>query len=228
MNENENNLDEIRTDAAEPETMAEEIPAKSETIKRSGNYKTVQQLAHEYGMSKNGIMTRLNKLLKEIKENNLDESDYISRGLKNTIYVLEPGLVWFAKFQADNTPMQSISVSPEVQKLQQSEEINNHLKAEIEILKQQLEFMQENLKTKDEQLSVKDKQLASKDEQLAAKDNQINGLLATSAQQAKVYEQMLALQAPKASETAPTQSDDKATAESPKTSFWGKLMHLFS
>jgi hypothetical protein len=33
--------------------------------------------------------------------------------------------------------------------------------------------------------------------------------------------------APKASETAPTQSDDKTTAESPKTSFWGKLMHLF-
>lgn len=223
--ENENNLDEVRTDAAEPETMAEEIPEQSETVKQSGNYKTIQQLAHEYGMSKNGIMTRLNKLLKEIKENDLDESDYISRGLKNTIYVLEPGLVWFAKFQADNTPMQSISVSPEVQKLQQSEELNKHLQSEIEILKQQLEYLQGNLKSKDEQLIVKD-------EQIAAKDNQINGLLATSAQQIKMYEQILALKAPQNEPEAPnkpvTVSDDEIRTELSKRGFMDKLKLLFS
>lgn len=234
--ENENNLDEIRTEASEAmESRADaELSGKQ---KPKGNYKTVQQLAHEYGMSKNGIMARLSKLQKEIEENDLDESDYISRGLKNTIYVLEPGLIWFAKYSADNTPMQAVSVSPDVQKLEQSEELNKHLQSEIEILKRQLEFMQENLKEKD-------KQIAAKDEQITAKDNQITGLTATTAQQSKTIDiqlnQILALttskestpeppqNAPQASETGVSISDEQLTTELSKRGFMGKLKLFFS
>lgn len=231
----ERNLEEIPADAAEPETMAEEIPEQSENeaIKPQGNFKTVQQLALEYGMTKNGIVVRINKMLKEVKEKGLKESDYVTRGKRNTMYVMESGLVWLAKFNDENSPMQSMSVSPEFLKMKHTEELNEQLKSEIEILKRQLGYLQSDLNSKNEQINFKD-------EQIASMNNQITGLVGTVATQTNTietqYKTIMTLtaskedeaeNAPKASETAPTQSDDKATAESPKTSFWGKLMHLF-
>lgn len=234
--ENERNLEEIRTDAAEPETMAEEIPEQSEneTIKPQGNFKTVQQLALEYGMTKNGIVVRINKMLKEVKEKGLKESDYVTRGKRNTMYVMESGLVWLAKFNDENSPMQNMSMSPEFLKMKHTEELNEHLKSEIEILKRQLGYLQSDLNSKNEQINFKN-------EQIASMNNQITGLVGTVATQMNTIESQYktimtltaskedeAENAPKASETAPTQSDDKATAESTKTSFWGKLKALFS
>lgn len=229
--ENERNLEEIPADAAEPETMAEEIPEQSEneTIKPQGNFKTVQQLALEYGMTKNGIVVRINKMLKEVKEKGLKESDYVTRGKRNTMYVMESGLVWLAKFNDENSPMQSMSVSPEFLKMKHTEELNEHLKSEIEILKQQLEIMQQDAKEKDKQIT--------------ARDNQITGLIAATAQQAKTidaqYKTIMTLtapaetateppqNAPQEAETAVSYSDDELRAEISKKSFWGKLALLF-
>lgn len=245
MSENkeiERNLEEIPADAAEPETMAEEIPEQSEneTIKPQGNFKTVQQLALEYGMTKNGIVVRINKMLKEVKEKGLKESDYVTRGKRNTMYVMESGLVWLAKFNDENSPMQSMSVSPEFLKMKHTEELNEQLKSEIEILKRQLGYLQSDLNSKNEQINFKNEQIAAMNSQISSMNNQITGLVGTIATQMNTIESQYktimtltaskedeAENAPKASETAPTQSDDKTTAESPKTSFWGKLMHLF-
>lgn len=243
MSEIKENGADLAPETMGPATDAGETTAKPESANIRGTYKTVQQLAHEYGMSKNGIMTRIGKLLKEIKENGLDESEYISRGLKNTIYVLEPGLAWFAKFQADNTPMQSISISPEVQKLEQSEELNSHLKAEIEILKRQLEYLQTDL-------NEKNKQITARNDQINAQDSQISLLVGTIAQQAKIIDnqsnELLRLTAPKPEpmgetaeettaqnvendpKTVVSVSDEQIAEAMSKRSFMSKLKLLFS
>ena len=64
--ETERNLEEIPADAAEPETMAEEIPEQSEKNLK-GNYKTLQQLSVEYGITRQGMKVRLDKMLTEPK-----------------------------------------------------------------------------------------------------------------------------------------------------------------
>lgn len=225
MSENENNLDEIRKNVAESETTAEEIPEQSEneTIKPKGNYKTVQQLALEYGLSKQGVILRINKMLAEVKDKGIPETDYISRGKKKTIYVLEPGLIWLAKFQAENSPMQTPvqNIDLELLKLEKSEERIKDLEKQVEDLREQLKYLQSDLITKNDMIIERDKHVsvlsATISSQVQIIENQMEQILALKTPQ----------NAPEASETAPTQSDDKATAESPKTSFWGKLMHLF-
>lgn len=225
INENENVLDEVRTDAETPETVetpakSESIPERSESKRPKGNYKTVQQLALEYGLSKQGIILRINKMLAEVAEDGLEESDYISRGKKNTIYVLEPGLIWLARFNADNSPMQAPTPNNETELYRE----------QIDELKKTIDFLQS---------------------ELISKGNQINGLTATMAKQADVIsnqnEKLLALtaskedpepsedtatetppqKAPEGAETGVSISEDELRAEVAKKSFWGKLALLF-
>ena len=71
----------------------------------SGTYKTVNQLAHEYALTKNGVMVRVRKMLKEIEGQGLNHDDYITRGARGTIYVLPKGLEWLAEWDESNSPM---------------------------------------------------------------------------------------------------------------------------
>ena len=234
IKENQSDLGEIQTETATPESMGEinESPEQSDD-KPKGHFKTVQQLALEYGMTKNGIVARINKMLKEVKEQGLTESDYLFRGKRNTMYVMPMGLEWLAKFNDENTPMQSMSVSPEYQELLHVREKAKHLESETEILKRQIEILQNDV--------------TAKQNELTEKNNQISLLIGTVAQQTKTidsqYNQLLRLTAPDPepmgenaeettaqndSETGVSNSDDKITAELSKLSFMGKLKLLFS
>ncbi len=212
-----------------------------ETKEIQGHYKTVNQLALEYGMTKNGVMVRIKKMLEEVKENGLSESDYITRGKKNTIYVKENGLVWLATWNANNTPMQAPTqnIDLELYKLEQAEQRAHDLEERQEELQKNIEFLQN---------------------EVLNKTNQINGLTATVAQQAKIIDnqssQLLKLTAAKedpgetekqenaaennngktdtaqnaqnGTKSAFSISDEQLTAELSKRSLWGKIKLLFS
>ena len=201
-------------------------------------YKTVNQLAQEYGMTKNGIMLRIKKMLEEVTKSGEVESDYITKGKRNTIYVKSKGLVWLANWNDANTPMQSPSYNSEVIELQQEharQEIHD-LEEQRAELKKTIEFLQS---------------------ELIAKTNQINGLTATVAQQAKIIDsqtaQFLAItenksvnaasdtatgehaenenavnNAPQAPNSHVSISDEQITAELSKRSFLTKIKLLFS
>lgn len=239
--ETERNLEEIPADAAEPETMAEEIPEQSEKNLK-GNYKTLQQLSVEYGITRQGMKVRLDKMLAEISEKGLNKSDYVSRGVRNTIYVLEPGLIWLAKFDADNSPMRPPvqNIDLELYKLEKAETRTQELEKQVEDQKRYIDFLQS-------QLSSRSEQVDNLTETVLTQTNTIENysklvLMLTQKQPAEATETEKPAEAetePKETATEPPQnapqeaetpvsiSEDKLKAEVAKKSFWGKLALLF-
>jgi hypothetical protein len=232
IEENELDLMGNQAETATPESMGEvnESPEQSDD-KPKGHYKTLVQLSQEYGLTRQGMKLRLNKMLTEVKANGLNESDYVVRGLRNTVYVLEPGLEWLAKLNDNNTPMRAPvqNIDLELYKAEQAEQRARESEERQAEMKKTIEFLQG---------------------EVIAKTNQINGLTATIAQQAKIIDnqsnELLRLTAPKPEpmgetaeettaqnvendpKTAVSNSDDKITAELSKLSFMGKLKLLFS
>lgn len=230
----ENELDFMGNQAenatSEPMGEVNESPEQSDD-KPKGHYKTLVQLSQEYGLTRQGMKLRLNKMLTEVKANGLNESDYVVRGLRNTVYVLEPGLEWLAKLNDSNTPMRPPvqNIDLELYKIEQAEQRARESEERQAEMKKTIEFLQG---------------------EVIAKTNQINGLTATIAQQAKIIDnqsnELLRLTAPKPEpmgenaeettaqnvendpKTAVSVSDEQIAAELSKLSFMGKLKLLFS
>lgn len=236
IEENELDLMENQAETATPESMGavNEIPEQSGD-KPKGRYKTLVQLSQEYGLTRQGMKLRINKMLAEVTTNGLNESDYVVRGLRNTVYVLEPGLEWLAKLNDDNTPMRAPvqNIDLELYKTEQAEQRARESEERQAEMKKTIEFLQS---------------------EVIAKTNQINVLTATIAQQSKTIDnqsnELLRLKAPDPEpmgETAGTAaepsnaqnvenapktdfsiSDEQITAELSKRSFMSKLKLLFS
>lgn len=224
------------------ENVPGEILKESTTKAARDNYKTLQQLSVEYGITRQGVKARLNKMLAEIKQAGEDEAEYIIRGKQNTIYVKPKGIDWLASWNNANTPMQvpARNIDLELFKLQQAEQTAQDLRDTIAKLEKQIE------RNEDEKTFLHD--------QITYLNKQIEVLHATTAHQVQVIdfqaERILALtevkepepetkapdvepspdtpqNASEASETPVSVSDDELRAGLSKKSFWGKLALLF-
>jgi len=209
----------------------ENVPG--ENLEESGtkaardNYKTLQQLSVEYGITRQGVKARLDKMLSEVKESGGNESDYITRGKQGAIYVHDKGLKWLAEYNNSNTPMQvpAPNIELELLKLEQTEQTVKDLRKQIDDLEEQREFLRRELSAKNNQINGLTAALMQTAKALPDKSVQDDG---KSSSDPETVAEDTAHNAPQTPKTPVSVSDDEIRAELSKRSFLSKLKLLFS
>lgn len=219
MSENENKRENIPDDLSAGAT---------------GTYKTLQQLALEYGITRQGVKARINKMLAEVNESGGNESDYITRGKQGAIYVQDKGLKWLAKWNADNTPMQAptANIDLELYKLKQAEQRAHDLESQIELLSHELAMKNNQINGLTAALMQVTKALPDKSNQATEPSNSGEHVETTTPKQGTggKYDDnsSSSYDAPQAPNSHVSLSDEQIIAELSKRGFMAKIKLLFS